>query len=79
MISTAPSLCLIYHFPNPFLKITWFREESPYIICRQLVPELCGPIYKEIFFDISPLLSAPNFPIMIDPGFIGGKQKKVIR
>jgi hypothetical protein len=32
-----------------------------------LVPDLDGPIYKGIFTDICPLLSAPNFPIMIDP------------
>jgi hypothetical protein len=32
-----------------------------------LVPELDGPIYKGIFSDICLLLSAFNFPIMIDP------------
>jgi hypothetical protein len=41
-----PSLRLIYHFPNPFPKITWFTGGSPQNICRYLVPELDGPIYK---------------------------------
>jgi hypothetical protein len=40
------SLRLIYHFPYPFPKITWFTGESPQNICRQLVPELHGPVYK---------------------------------
>jgi hypothetical protein len=31
-----------------------------------LVPELDGPIYKGIFSDICLLVSASNFPIMID-------------
>jgi CO dehydrogenase/acetyl-CoA synthase delta subunit len=35
-----------------------------------LVPELDGPIYKEIFTDICLLLSAPDFLIMIDPAQI---------
>jgi hypothetical protein len=30
-----------------------------------LVPELYGPIYKGVFPDICPLLSAPNFLDMI--------------
>jgi hypothetical protein len=35
-----------------------------------MVPELYCPIYKGIFFDSCILLSAPNFPIMIDPAQI---------
>jgi hypothetical protein len=49
MISTTPSLRLIYHLPNPFPKFTRFTGESPYSICRQFVPEMCGPIYKTTF------------------------------
>jgi hypothetical protein len=29
MISPTPSLPLIYHFPNPFPRITWFTETVP--------------------------------------------------
>jgi hypothetical protein len=28
-ITTPPLLRLIYYFPNPFPKITWFAGESP--------------------------------------------------
>jgi hypothetical protein len=31
LISPTTSLRLIYHFHNPFSKITWFTGESPYI------------------------------------------------
>jgi hypothetical protein len=52
MISTTPSLCFIYHFPNPFPNITWSAGESSRSICRWLVPKLHGSIYKEILLDI---------------------------
>jgi hypothetical protein len=35
-----------------------------------MVPELDDPIYKGIFTDVCLLISAPNFPIMIDPAQI---------
>jgi hypothetical protein len=62
MICTTPSLYHIYHFP----QITWFSGESPYSICRQLVPELYGPVYRGMFSDICPFHCAPNIPVMID-------------
>jgi hypothetical protein len=70
MISSKFSLHLIYNFPNPFPKINWFTGESPQGYCRYLVPELYGPIYRGILPVICPLLSAPNFPIIIDPTHI---------
>jgi hypothetical protein len=41
-----------------------YRRES-LKICRHLVPEPYGPIYKEIFFGICQFLSAPNFPVVL--------------
>jgi hypothetical protein len=43
-----------------------------------LVPDLDGPIYKGIFPDISLLLSAPNFPIMIDPAQIAWSEDEAM-
>jgi hypothetical protein len=40
-----------------------------------LVPELDGPIYKGIFSDICLLLSASNFPIMMDPAQIASSAR----
>jgi hypothetical protein len=52
MISPTHSLRLIYHFPNPFPKITWFTGESPWSICRQL-------------FQIQVLFANEYFPISV--------------
>jgi hypothetical protein len=41
-----------------------------------LVPELYSPIYKGVFSDICPLLSAPNFLAMITPAQIAWYTKK---
>jgi hypothetical protein len=35
-----------------------------------MVPELYGPIYKGVFSDICPLLSTPDFLVMIAPAQI---------
>jgi hypothetical protein len=35
-----------------------------------MVPELYGPIYKGVFSDICPLLSTPDFLVMIAPAKI---------
>jgi hypothetical protein len=56
--------------------MTWFTGDSPYSICRQLVSELYGPIYRGIFSDIFPLLPASNFPTMVGPAKITWPLKK---
>jgi hypothetical protein len=67
MISTNISLHLIYRFRSPFPKIIWLAgERVPKASAGSWFPELYGPTYKGIFFDVCPLLSAPNFPIIID-------------
>jgi hypothetical protein len=39
--SPTPSLRLIYHFPSPFPKMTWFTGESPWSICN-IITSLSG-------------------------------------
>jgi len=51
-----PSFSLTYnYFLNVFLKI-WFTRQSPWRLCRQLVPQFDCPIYRGVFTDIFSLL-----------------------
>jgi hypothetical protein len=48
----------------------WFARESHKRLCRYIVPQFYGPIYKGIFPDICSLFPAPNFPIVVIPAQI---------
>jgi hypothetical protein len=57
-------------FLTLFLKLLGLQERDPKTSAGSWFQRVNGPIYKEIFSDICLLLSAPNFPIMIDPAQI---------
>jgi hypothetical protein len=60
-------LALFITFLTLFLKLLGLQERVPKASSGNWFPKLYGPIYKGVFPEISPLLSAPNFLEKITP------------